>query len=60
MSNGKSWSAGYRPGRYTVEGHHACPNGKAKCWVCGRPDLVAYKAEVRSPISDGWDLGEDE
>ncbi len=54
MSIGKAWSKGYRPNRYKA-GTHACPNGRAKCWVCSRPDLKEYRVGKASPLSDDWE-----
>ena len=57
MSIGKSWSKGYRANRYKGAGQKGCPNGRAKCWYCSRPGLVAYKSAAKSPLSDNWDVG---
>ena len=57
MSNGSPWSSGYRPSRLRGPGrdYHSCPNGRAKCWVCSRPDLVAYRADRLPSLSDSLD-----
>ena len=61
MSIGKSWAPGYRANRYGKgEDQTACPNGRAKCWCCSRPDLAAYKAAKAAgsdpdiDLSDSW------
>lgn len=51
MSNGRHWGSGYRPSRSHGR-TFACGVGRAKCWVCSRPDLVAYRDGRHLSLSD--------